>query len=232
MTLVPEIDLPITDIILGKKAVVYLPNTKGEFPNSYDKSFIPSSIVLTNNWFVGYAANILEDFNMIEISDSILQGLQFCNIVDGTTKKYDKFGRINPDEEKILITLTTAELEMQLSSKAFLLSLEASKIFASKIKLLYSSYFQAERDTWTIQYDEAQAYTADATATVPFITTLAAARGIALDELVVAILVKAEYLRNSLATLLGEKQKFEDRIVACTTDAELVTILDELSSIA
>lgn len=231
MIIVPEIDLPISDLILGKKAVIYLPNTRGEFPNSYDKSFIPSSITVLQNWFVGYATNIIDDFNMIEVTDDILKGLQFCNIVNGTTVKYDKYGKINPNEEKILIVMTDVELALQLAAKALLTSLETSRIYANKTKLMYAEYFQTERDTWTIQYDEATLYTADPLANVPFITTLATARGISLATLASAILVKAEYFRNRLAALLGAKQKFEDRVAACTTDAELIIILAEIAAL-
>lgn len=69
---------------------------------------------------------------------------------------------------------------------------------------------QLERDTWTVQEKEARDWLADNTDSVPFITTLAATRGIELSELVARIIAKADAYSNMLATALGEKHKAED----------------------
>lgn len=231
MTVIPEMDLTIANIISGKKAVVYSSNEKGEFPNTFDKSFIPSSITLTNNWYIGYTNSIIDGFNMIELTDNELYGLQFFNIIDGDIKKYDKFGRINPDEEKLEIVLLPEETVKQKNSKALLLDLELSKVYTRKIKLLYSSYPEVERDTWNIQYDEAVKYQLDNTASVPFITTLATARGVELSILVTLIISKANFFRDALATLIGEKQKYSDRIVTSIDNIALNTLLTEIDTI-
>jgi hypothetical protein len=69
---------------------------------------------------------------------------------------------------------------------------------------------QLERDTWVVQEKEAREWLADNTASVPFITTLAATRGIELSELVARIIAKADAYSVILATALGEKHKAED----------------------
>ena len=69
---------------------------------------------------------------------------------------------------------------------------------------------QLERDTWVVQEKEARDWLVDNTARVPFITTLAATRGVELSELVARIIAKADAYAVMLATALGEKHKAED----------------------
>lgn len=71
---------------------------------------------------------------------------------------------------------------------------------------------QIEKDTWPTQEREALAWSGDNTASVPFITELAAARGIELSVLVPKILIKSDIYRSALASALGAKHKLEDNI--------------------
>lgn len=231
MISVPEIDLPISDIIVGKKAVLYTPNEQGEFPNTFNKSFIPSSISINTNWYVGYAVDIMAGFNMIEISDEILHGLQQFDILNGDIKKYDKYGRMNPDEVKLEIVLTQEELVAQMVAKAFVMELMLGLIYSKKIGLLQLPYSIEERETWDIQYSEAKAYMIDPLSSVPFISKIAITRGVDLSFLVQSIVSKADLYRDKVAELLGTKQHYSDRVKACTTNIELNTLLTEINTI-
>ncbi len=154
MTNIPEVDLPITESIIGKTVVIYTANNKGEFPNSFTKAFIPSSISLSNDWYVGYTPHIIDGFNMVEIPDIIAKGLQSYNVINGVTKKYDMYTVLNDGGKKLLIDMNAEELLNQLNSKKFLINFELTRIYDIKIKSLYIAY-GSETDTWGIQLEEA-----------------------------------------------------------------------------
>lgn len=84
------------------------------------------------------------------------------------------------------------------------------EIFSSKLEPLLGSIPQAERDTFERQEREARAFSLDSTARVPFIQTLAEARGLPIRVLVSKIITKADYFSATLAKALGEKHKAED----------------------
>ena len=55
-----------------KFLVIYTANKKGQMPNSFDKSVIPSSVPMNSRWYLGYTNKILEDFNMFKIYLSVM----------------------------------------------------------------------------------------------------------------------------------------------------------------
>lgn len=230
MTNIPEVDLPITELIIGKIVVIYTANNKGEFPNSFTKAFIPSSISLSNDWYVGYTPHIIDGFNMVEIPDIIAKGLQSYNVINGVTKKYDMYTVLNDGGKKLLIDMNAEELLNQLNSKKFLINSELTRIYDIKIKELYISYGR-ESDTWTTQLSEAKEFTLDSTAIVPFIANMATIRGIELSDLVATILEKAKIFSLAISTLIGNKQLFSDRVSTSSTDLSLNTIITEIGNV-
>jgi hypothetical protein len=230
MTTIPTIDLPISDKIIGKKVVIYTTNNKGEFPNSFMKVFIPSSIPIDMAWYVGYTPFIIDGFNMVEIPDIIAEGLQSFNIVNGSFKRYNQYNVANPNNDKLEIIMSESDLIKQLNAKKFLIQFELIRIYDNKIKELYTLY-GSESDTWTTQLSEAKEYTKDQSAIIPFITNVASIRGIKVDDLVKTILQKAEVFTSTISTIIGNKQLFSDRVEAASNDSELISIINELSNV-
>jgi len=230
MTNIPEVDLPIEEQIVGKLVVIYTANSRGEFPHSFTKSFIPSSIPLANDWFVGYAPYIIDGFNMVEIPDIIAKGLQSYNIINGSFKRYDQYNRANENNEKLEIIMSSEDIKNQLVSKKFLINYELRRVYDMKIKKLYVEYGN-EVDTWNIQLEEAKAFTANNNTPTPFIANLATIRGIELSTLVTTILTKAEAFSIAMSTLIGTKQKFSDNVKVSTTDLELINIINEIGNV-
>ncbi len=230
MTIIPEVDAPIADSITGKKVVIYTASNKGEFPNSFMKTFIPSSIPLANDWYVGYTPLIIDGFNMVEISDIIVKGLQSYNIVNGSSKRYDQYNVANPNNEKLEIIMSEEDITNQIASKKFLINFELTRVYDIKIKSLYVEY-GSEADSWNIQLEEAKAFTIDNQASVPFIVNLATIREIPLTELVTLILAKADVFSLAMSTLIGNKQKFADKVKASLTDLELINIITEIGNV-
>jgi hypothetical protein len=87
---------------------------------------------------------------------------------------------------------------------------QADQDFIDTMSPITMSVSQLERDTWIVQEREAREWLADDTSPVPFITTLAEARGVELAELVGRIIVKADAYSVMLAGALGVKHKVED----------------------
>lgn len=85
------------------------------------------------------------------------------------------------------------------------------------VKGLKGGYSSSEADTFSIQQVEWAAYTADNTASTPFVTSLATARGIPKAELMAKIGEKV----TSIAAAIGTKQSRIDAIKACATSDEV-----------
>jgi len=68
-------------------------------------------------------------------------------------------------------------------------------------------YLENEQKSWAVQEQEARAYIADATATVPYITTMATTRGIPVAIMAAKIIENADLFRAESARILGEQQK-------------------------
>ena len=70
------------------------------------------------------------------------------------------------------------------------------------------------------QKSEAAAWTADNSASVPMLTTMATARGISVADLVGKINAKVSAYNSAVATKLGEQKKLEDEVDALDTIAK------------
>ena len=87
--------------------------------------------------------------------------------------------------------------------------------------ILTGTYPDREIRTFDKQESEARAYAADATASTPLLSALAQARGIPLSELVERVLAKADAFAVASGSIIGQRQKLEDRLDACTTLEEV-----------
>ena len=228
MTTIPEVDLPIKDLIEGKKIVIYTASNKGEFPNTFMKTFIPSSITLNGTWYVGYTPMIIEGFNMIEIPDIIAKGLQSFNIVNHSFKRYNQYNEANKDNEKLEIIMSDEDIKNQIASKKVIINFELIRVYDKKIKELYIDYGR-EADTWITQLDEAKLFKSDSNASVPFIENLAKIREITVDELATKIIEKVASFNLTMSTMIGTKQKFSDKVKKANTNEELNDILNEIN---
>ena len=83
-------------------------------------------------------------------------------------------------------------------------------LFQGQMKVLRGTVLPEEVDTFLVQEREARAWVTDNTADIPFVTALAAARGLTIAELVPRILAKADYYTDLSATVMGNKHRLED----------------------
>ena len=92
---------------------------------------------------------------------------------------------------------------------------------------LISTYPQTELLTFDKQEKEARAYAADPSVSTPFLSGLAKARGITLDDLVGRVIAKSEAFAAAVATLTGQRQRYEDLLTVAKTAEEIEAIVPE-----
>ena len=96
------------------------------------------------------------------------------------------------------------------------------------LESLTPTYPERELTTFDKQESEARAYAADATASTPLLSALAAGRGIELADLVQRVIAKADAFTIASGFIIGQRQALEDRLDAAQTvddvQAVIVTI--------
>ena len=104
---------------------------------------------------------------------------------------------------------------------------EINSVYDEATSSLVSTYPQTELLTFDKQEAEARAYSADPSASTPFLSGLAKARGITLDDLVGRVIAKSEAFEAAVATLTGQRQRYEDLLGVATTAEEIAAIVPE-----
>ncbi len=103
------------------------------------------------------------------------------------------------------------------------------EVFSRKLATIAAPYYPTERETWHVQQREAEAYLADSTATMPMITALASARGIAVPALVDKIMENVNLFRTASGQILGQQQAKLDSVANLTCFEDMVALLQELA---
>jgi hypothetical protein len=95
---------------------------------------------------------------------------------------------------------------------------------------LSATYPDREVISWDQQIREATAYTADATVATPLLSALAAARGVALADLVQKVQAKALAFSAASGRILGARQRLEDQLGAAET-VEAIAAVPSLAGV-
>jgi hypothetical protein len=98
---------------------------------------------------------------------------------------------------------------------------EIDAAYKAAIGVVSDAYPSTERDSWTKQDAEARAWTADHAAVTPFLTALAAARGIPIADLAAKVLGKADAYVVYAAQTIGRRQARQDAIAAAVAANDL-----------
>lgn len=115
------------------------------------------------------------------------------------------------------------------TEKTRLILFTANKVDEMKSALL-SGYPQAEIDSFYKQEKEALAYKADNSADTPMLKIIAQTRGVPFDLLVEKVLEKSSQFSHAMGAIIGQRQKFEDRILATESIEDLDVIENEVKS--
>lgn len=112
--------------------------------------------------------------------------------------------------------------------KEWLISYLASKADEQKDRLLIG-YPQTEIESFYRQEKEALAWQLDNSVDAPMLKQIAQARGVPFDVLVRKVIEKSNVFANAIGLIIGQRQKFEERILSATKQEELSLIKEEVS---
>ena len=130
---------------------------------------------------------------------------------------------LGPPPEGALLEAPEKDLDTLRSDKL----LEINGKYDAATSSIVSTYPSTELLTFDKQEQEARAYSDDHSASTPFLSGLANARGITLDDLVGRVIRKSEAFASAVATLTGQRQRYEDQLNAAMTAEEITAIVPE-----
>ena len=132
--------------------------------------------------------------------------------------------------EKARLDKAAAEAAEEYNSLANTKARKLAEINAAcdaALAALTASYPSSELLTFDKQETEARALLADPEAVTPFLTPLAAARGMEIEALARKVIAKADAFTTASGYVIGLRQKDEDRLKAAQTVEDVAAIVPE-----
>ena len=132
--------------------------------------------------------------------------------------------------EKALRDKAAAEAAEEYNSLASTKARKLAEINAAcdaALAALTADYPESELLTFDKQEAEARALLADPEAATPFLTPLAAARGLETEELARKVIAKADAFTTASGHVIGLRQKDEDRLKAAQSVEDVAAIVPE-----
>ena len=93
---------------------------------------------------------------------------------------------------------------------------------------LLSGYPQTEIESFYRQEKEALAWQADHNTPTPMLSQIARVRGVPLDILISKVIEKSAQFAVAIGIIIGQRQAFEDRLLALKTPEELTALEQEI----
>lgn len=150
--------------------------------------------------------------------------------VDGTGKIATTTERPTPAHEwngSDWVISKEKQAELFTDNKNKLLNKLANKADEIKSSLLVG-YPQTEIESFYRQEKEALAWTADKNADTPMLKQVARVRGVPFEVLVEKVIEKASQFAVAIGVIIGQRQAFEDRLLALKTMEELTALEKEI----
>ena len=128
----------------------------------------------------------------------------------------DDYTGVNADLNSYYITITDNLYRLKIAKKKLILN-----AYRDQVAQITAQYEQSEIDTWTYQKDQAEAFAADNTSAVPFLSAQSAAREITVAEMAGLITAKSTIYQTVVAGILGKRQKLTKEINDAANMTEL-----------
>ena len=93
---------------------------------------------------------------------------------------------------------------------------------------LLAGYPQTEIESFYRQEKEALAWQADHNTPTPMLSQIARVRGVPLDVLIEKVIEKSAQFAVAIGIIIGQRQAFEDRLLALKTPQELTSLEQEI----
>ena len=95
---------------------------------------------------------------------------------------------------------------------------------------LLAGYPQTEIESFYRQEKEALAWQADHNTPTPMLSQIARVRGVPLDMLIEKVIEKSAQFAVAIGIIIGQRQAFEDRLLALKTPEELTSLEQEIEA--
>lgn len=174
--------------------------------------------------------------NMIEVSeDDFIRLIDARNrgcllFIDNTGKIGTTTARPTPSHEwngKDWVISKEKQETLFIKEKETLLNRLANKADEIKTSLLVG-YPQTEIESFYRQEKEALAWKSDNKVDTPMLKQIARVRGVPFDVLVEKVIEKASQFAVAIGLIIGQRQAFEDRLLALKTMEELTALEKEI----
>lgn len=174
--------------------------------------------------------------NMIEVSeDDFIRLIDARNrgcllFIDNTGEIGTTTARPTPSHEwngKDWVISKEKQEALFIKEKEALLNRLANKADEIKTSLLVG-YPQTEIESFYRQEKEALAWRADNKVDTPMLKQIARVRGVPFDVLVEKVIEKASQFAVAIGLIIGQRQEFEDRLLALKTMEELTALEKEI----
>ena len=129
------------------------------------------------------------------------------------------------NKNKEWVKMTKAETQEKLT--ALFAQQKADKADQLKNSLL-AGYPQTEIESFYRQEKEALAWQADHNTPTPMLSQIARVRGVPLDLLIEKVIEKSAQFAVVIGIIIGQRQAFEDRLLALKTPEELTSLEQEI----
>lgn len=150
-----------------------------------------------------------------------------CYVVNGNIVKEEKPSEYHEWDGVEWVISKEKQAELFTDRKDKLLDKLANK--ADKIKSdLLVGYPQTEIESFYRQEKEALAWQADKNTDTPMLKQIARIRNIPFDVLVQKVLAKSGQFALAIGVIIGQRQAFEDRLLALKTPEELTSLEKEI----
>ena len=93
---------------------------------------------------------------------------------------------------------------------------------------LLAGYPQTEIESFYRQEKEALAWQADHSTSTPMLSQISRVRGVPLEMLIEKVIEKSAQFAVAIGIIIGQRQAFEDRLLALKTPEELTTLEQEI----
>ena len=138
--------------------------------------------------------------------------------VRANTLSNDQLDIVNsnePEGTKVKYYLTDEDKTAAATFMKIVMRRILDDVYDKKLQNLSLGASNLETQTWQQQRAEAEAYSQDSNSATPMLSSLAAARGISLEEMVTKVNTALTNYQGQLADLLAKKQSIEAEIKSC-----------------
>lgn len=201
------------------------PNISGMEQLRYAENYYICSVPDVNLIQVG----LLQKYNIVKSNEQVVRGLEFFIATQDSAKIYKTYSSGQSaeffDEEfstvngvRVKRPMTDEEVTDRYEAIRWIRKQMVRDYYKQKFQTLVENKTPQERATWTLQEQEAKAYSIDNTALTPTLSALATARGIEVSEIVTNVLNAVSAYNTLVTNIFADEENYINQLNSATGD--------------